>query len=105
LILLRNAVEAEPKGGNDRIDAAREADHVTITVSDDGPGVPGDLRERIFNPFFTTRDAGTGLGLAIVHRIAEAHGGSVRVTAGADGAPGACFVLTLPAAGMVAEVC
>ncbi len=52
---------------------------VALAVSDTGPGIPDDIRERMFNPFFTTRAAGTGLGLAIVHRIVDAHGGAVRV--------------------------
>ncbi|MEK7730317.1 MAG: ATP-binding protein, partial [Planctomycetota bacterium] len=54
---------------------------------------PGCL-QRVFNPFFTTKDHGTGLGLAIVHRIAEAHDGCVR--AGNRTGGGACFVLSLP---------
>lgn len=66
-----------------------------ILVSDDGPGIPAQLRERVFEPFFTTRARGTGLGLAIVKSIVEAHGGSVRL----DAAPrlGASFIIELPA--------
>jgi signal transduction histidine kinase len=94
LNLVRNAIEAAPQNGNVWIDAEADDETVAMSVADDGPGVPADVRERIFNPFFTTRDAGTGLGLAIVHRIAEAHGGAVRVENRPSG--GACFVLTFP---------
>ncbi len=65
-----------------------------ILVSDDGPGVPEGLRERIFEPYFTTRSHGTGIGLAIVKSVVEAHHGHVSL---ADGAVGASFVIDLPA--------
>jgi signal transduction histidine kinase len=68
-------------------------DAVAICVADDGPGVPPELRDRVFEPFFTTRARGSGLGLAIVRRTVEAYGGTV-----VDGTPGdgARFRLTLP---------
>lgn len=65
-----------------------------IVVSDDGPGIAPALRERIFEPYFTTRERGTGIGLAIVRSVVEAHGGGVRL---ADSAVGAAFVIDLPA--------
>ena len=70
---------------------------VRITVEDDGPGVPDHLMDKVFNPFFTTKDTGAGLGLAIVHRIAEENGGSVSVANRSSG--GARFTLTLPGFG------
>lgn len=81
--LVRNAADA--MAGSDvrrlrlsaRTDASGEC--VRLTVGDTGPGIASEVRERMFNPFFTTRAAGTGLGLSIVHRIAEAHGGRVEV--------------------------
>jgi two-component system, NtrC family, sensor histidine kinase PilS len=69
---------------------------VRLEVRDTGPGVPEEIREQIFDPFFTRRAGGTGLGLALVQRAAEAHGGAVFVDrAGAEG--GAVFSLYLPA--------
>jgi signal transduction histidine kinase len=57
----------------------------TLEVRDDGPGVPEEIRERMFEPFFTTRPMGTGLGLAVVRRVVEDHGGRVEVTEGPEG--------------------
>jgi two-component system NtrC family sensor kinase len=70
---------------------------VLVAVTDDGPGVPPDLVERVFEPFFTTKPEGqgTGLGLSICYRIAEEHGGSVRLENPREG--GARFVVDLPA--------
>lgn len=74
-----------------------------IRVSDHGPGVPADQRERIFEKFYrlpgaSERSGGVGLGLALVRSIAERHGGSVHCEGRSDGQPGACFVLRLPLA-------
>jgi signal transduction histidine kinase len=67
---------------------------VTLSVSDTGPGVSPELRERIFFPFFTTRVGGSGIGLAWVQKVAASHGGSVGVTERPGG--GACFAIHLP---------
>ncbi|MFN5496607.1 MAG: two-component system sensor histidine kinase NtrB [bacterium] len=73
---------------------------VVLSVEDTGPGIPAEARERIFNPFFTTREDGTGLGLAIVHSLVDAHGGmtacaeSTRSAAGRG--TGARLELSLP---------
>jgi signal transduction histidine kinase len=66
---------------------------VIISVSDDGPGVPPDIRERIFDPFVTDKEQGAGLGLAIVRKVAEAHGGRVLLVPDqeTDGGRGAEF--------------
>ncbi|MGE3106831.1 MAG: nitrogen regulation protein NR(II) [Phycisphaerales bacterium] len=72
-----------------------------LSVRDNGPGVPSEVMERMFNPFFTTRAAGTGLGLAIVHRIVDAHGGTVRVRNHESG--GAIVELALPCGDEIAD--
>lgn len=98
LNLLVNSLDAIGRGGRIVIRMAEpsaEEGMVGIVVEDNGPGIPAELVQRIFHPFFTTKETGTGLGLAIVHRIVEAHGG--RITAGQRGGGGASFVLVLPA--------
>ncbi len=70
---------------------------VEITVTDDGPGIPESMRERIFSPFFTTKPRGSGLGLAIVRKVVDAHDGRIEVLPGPEGV-GTCFRLLLPLA-------
>jgi len=73
-----------------------------LEVSDDGPGIPAELRERVFEPYFTTKDPsadrGTGLGLATVLGIVEGHGGAIEIDTGLEGR-GTTMRVTLPAAG------
>lgn len=100
LNLLRNGIEAlAERPASDRemvVSTAREAGGaVTISVQDNGPGVPDSVVARIFDPFCTTKETGTGLGLAISRTIAEAHQGKLVYEPRAD-RPGACFVLRLP---------
>jgi signal transduction histidine kinase len=108
--LLTNAFEALSGQGRlivqatalDRLPFPATPDHpqgpgVEITVLDDGPGIPESMRERIFNPFFTTKPRGSGLGLAIVRKVVDAHEGRIEVQPGLDGA-GTCFRLLLPLA-------
>ncbi len=73
------------------------SDRVRIAVSDNGPGVPGEIVERLFEPYATTKPAGTGLGLAIAQRLAVEHGGELGYRPRPGG--GALFELTLPVAG------
>lgn len=90
LNVLRNACEAASEGAEDgalvrvsveprrgRLAEGGTRDELAIVVSDNGAGFTDEVRDRVFNPFFTTRETGTGLGLAIVHRILDAHAGSV----------------------------
>ncbi len=93
--LIRNGVEAMAERGGGRLQllAERDREMVRIVVRDSGPGIPQEAIDRIFNPFFSTRETGTGLGLSIVHRIVEAHGGTIEV----HNESGAVFTLTLAA--------
>ena len=68
-----------------------------IEIVDNGPGIPPDLIDRIFSPFFTTKPQGTGLGLAIVRKIVDAHDGRIDVSVGPK--TGTRFVVTLPVNG------
>ena len=70
---------------------------IVVDVSDDGPGVPPELADRIFNPFFTTKAQGSGLGLAIVRKIVDAHDGRIDLRS-APG-EGTRFTVTLPVTG------
>ncbi len=94
--LVANALAHSPVGGRVVIgDEFRPDGPVRVFVADQGPGVPEDLREKIFQPFFSRRSGGTGLGLAIARKIAELHCGKIWVeSAGPEG--GARFVLELP---------
>lgn len=75
--LLNNAKEATGPGGQIQIAVREDRDDVEITVADDGPGVAPADRERIFDPFYSTKENGTGLGLALVRRYVEEVGGTV----------------------------
>ena len=84
--LLANAVRHTPKDGWVRLRAERQENDCCLTVEDSGPGVPEELREKIFEPFASFRSGGTGLGLAIAREIVEAHGGTIVCTGGTGGA-------------------
>lgn len=79
LNLLRNAREAMPAGGHVVMRVRTLGDYATLAVVDDGPGVPEEIRERLFEPFFSTKPQGTGLGLAMVRKIIEAQDGRVKI--------------------------
>ncbi|MBX7080336.1 MAG: HAMP domain-containing protein [Nannocystaceae bacterium] len=96
--LVENAVLSAREAGRDPVRVAvsteRSATSVALHVDDNGPGVPVELRERVFEPYQTTRAQGTGLGLAIVKKIVLDHGGEVSVQASPLG--GARFTVRLP---------
>jgi len=107
--LMTNAFEALGGNGSVAVSAIQLAEeehdgsdghtgpYIQVDVVDDGPGVPADVLDRIFSPFFTTKPQGSGLGLAIVRKIVDAHDGRIDVSARAAG--GTHFRVTLPVSG------
>jgi signal transduction histidine kinase len=93
--LLLNALQVMPGGGGIAVEASFAGEDVLLVVRDSGPGVPPDLRDKIWEPFFTTKQRGTGLGLAIVRKRMEEAGGSARLAPISDG-EGARFELRVP---------
>ena len=97
--LVMNAIQASPRGGLVRVGLRPERGAWSLEVSDQGPGIPPELRESVLEPFFTTKEIGegTGLGLTVVHGIVSEHGGSLEI----DSEPGSgCMIrvlLPLPA--------
>jgi signal transduction histidine kinase len=94
--LVVNALEATPRGGRVNVSAALENAHFCVLVEDDGPGIPAALREKILQPFFTTKSQGTGLGLAIVARRVAEFGGKVDWESPVKDGHGTRFKVTLP---------
>jgi signal transduction histidine kinase len=97
--LIRNAVEACAEAGVEAIirihgDVDRAQGLCRVSVDDNGPGIPEAVRERIFQPFFTTRSRGTGLGLAIVQKVVVMHNGRVAIRSAAGG--GASMQIAIP---------
>jgi PAS domain S-box-containing protein len=97
LNLITNAAEAMRKVEREKkieITSSMEGEYATITISDSGPGVALDLRDKIFDPFYTTKNGGTGIGLSLSHRIITDHGGSLKVSSSKWG--GAEFKIEIP---------
>ena len=97
--ILINACEATGEGGSITITEELEVvqplgDVAVIRIHDNGPGIPADLQEKVFEPFFSTKEDGTGLGLSIAVRVIEQHGG--RITLESSEGSGTTFVISLP---------
>ncbi|MDI6732262.1 MAG: ATP-binding protein, partial [Candidatus Margulisbacteria bacterium] len=78
--IIQNAIQAMPSGGQITVKTYAENTSPIIEIADNGPGIPPEIQEKIFDPFFSTRHAGTGLGLSIAYRIIREHGGDIKVT-------------------------
>jgi signal transduction histidine kinase len=94
--LLVNAGQATPAGGVVRLLTRREGAQVRVEVRDTGTGMSEETKQRLFQPFFTTKPAGigTGLGLSVVQGIIKAHGGRIEVES--ELGQGTCFIIHLP---------
>jgi PAS domain S-box-containing protein len=90
--LLQNAIESMADGGVLKISGFMD-DHICISIADAGHGIPESIRDKIFLPFYTTKERGTGLGLAIVHKIVVSHGGDIKVETSDKGT---AFTIRLP---------
>src|SRR5208282_738341 len=96
LNLVLNAVEAMPTGGQLQLTLSRRGDMAEITVGDTGKGIPLELRQKVFQLFFTTRPGGSGIGLASTFRIVQLHNGSINFTS--EVGHGTTFRIELPLA-------
>jgi signal transduction histidine kinase len=97
LNLVLNAADAMPNGGTLRIATHLDGSGamVTLEICDDGVGIAAELRDKVFEPFYSTKREGVGLGLMNARNIVERHGGTLRLMARDGG--GTCAVITLPA--------
>jgi CheY-like chemotaxis protein len=91
--LIQNAIEATPLGGGVKVSLEATRRGARLRITDEGSGISDDIRTRVFEPYFTTKEDGTGLGLSLVRRAADALGASVALE---DSDAGACFVCELP---------
>jgi len=93
LNLIRNALEAVKPGGHVAVELSTDETELQIVVVDDGPGMPDTVRDRIYEPFFSTKEGGTGLGMSIVHSLVSQHGGTIDL----DTSPrGTRFIVRIP---------
>ncbi len=96
LNIVINAIEAMPGGGTLRIEASERSDDAEIRISDTGQGVPPDVRDKIYNLYFTTKKQGSGIGLAMTYRIVQLHDGTIDFVS--EPGKGTTFVLRFPLA-------
>lgn len=92
--IVKNAKAAMPAGGTLTVGTSLHGERVCITVQDTGTGIPDDIRDKIFEPYFTTRDFGSGLGLTLAYKIIKEHAGDIEVTSKIGA--GATFTVCIP---------
>jgi PAS domain S-box-containing protein len=96
LNIVLNGVQAMPEGGTLRLTVKREGEGALISVRDQGAGIPDNIRDKVFNLYFTTKTGGSGIGLAMAYRVVQLHHGSVEFTSIID--HGTTFYLRFPLA-------
>jgi signal transduction histidine kinase len=96
LNIVINGVQAMPEGGELRLSLRREPESALLTIRDQGPGIPADIRDKVFNLYFTTKKGGSGIGLAMAYRVVQLHHGSLEFTSIAG--HGTTFHLRFPLA-------
>jgi signal transduction histidine kinase len=101
--LLLNSAQAAGKRGTVLVRTTVSASTATVEIRDNGPGIPADLRDRVLEPFFTTKARGGGLGLPIAKRSAELHGGSLSLSCPDEGGTVATLTLPIHAAGRTSQ--
>jgi len=96
LNIIINGVQAMPEGGELRLTLRREPESALLTIHDQGAGIPNDIRDKVFNLYFTTKKGGSGIGLAMAYRVVQLHHGSLEFTSVAG--HGTTFYLRFPLA-------
>ena len=94
LNIILNAIDASPPKGKITIETLKHGTGHTVSIKDNGPGIPDEQKDKIFDPFYSTKEGGTGLGLSISRKIIESCGGTLKLTDAETG--GACFTVFLP---------
>jgi signal transduction histidine kinase len=85
LNVMQNGAQAMPDGGTLRVVLEEQRKYAVLRIADQGPGIPDDIREKIFDLYFTTKSGGSGIGLAMTYRILQLHYGSVQNEEGLSG--------------------
>ncbi|HHT9135802.1 MAG TPA: two-component system sensor histidine kinase NtrB [Candidatus Wunengus sp. YC60] len=93
LNIMINGVEAMPDGGKLRVSAKRNENEILVSCQDTGTGIPDEIKDKIFDLFYTTKDGGTGIGLSFAQNIVQAHGGMIRLE---QSSQGSTFVIAIP---------